>query len=150
MLSDDIKVPRIYTPSHTHQTERERKHIHTAATPARPYPINPPSSPPRTRLGLNLHPPRDEPAILEALDHEQTPVLAVRIAHDIRVVVLVDHLCRRLAVLVHHSVHAVPDLAQVEPALVRLRAPCAFELRASVEQERELAGAPAVAFDLKI
>lgn len=61
---------------------------------------------------------------------------------------LVHHLRRGLAVLVHHPRDAVPDLAQVQTALVRLAPARAAQLCAPAEGEGELAGAPAVAFEL--
>lgn len=105
-------------------------------------------SSPRTRLCPRPRAPGYEPAVLEALDDEDAPVLAVRLADDMRGVVLVDHLGGRLAVLVEHPVDAVADVAQVQPALVRLAAARALELDAAADAEDELARAPAVALNL--
>ena len=102
----------------------------------------------RTRGRPRLRAPGNEPAILQALDHEKAPVLAIGLAHDVCRVVLVDHLRRGLAVLLHHPVHAVSDLAEVQSAFVRLAPACAPQLRPATDSERELPGSPSVAFHL--
>lgn len=107
------------------------------------------SSSPGTRRHSRFRASRDEPPILQALDDEKTPVLAVRVTDDMCSVMLVDQLCRSRAVLVHHAVNSVSYIPDVQSTFVRLAAACTLELGPPADAEHELACAPSIALELR-
>lgn len=120
------------------------------ATPQSLASMRPCTSSSWTRRSSRFRPWRYEPPILQALDHQKTPVLAIRLANDVGPVVLVDHLRGGLAVFLHHAINAITYLAQVQPAFVCLASARAFELCSTAHPEDELTGTPAISLYLSV
>lgn len=95
-----------------------------------------------------MSPWRKTSRVFETLDHDQAPILAITLSNDTFGVMFVYELGRGIAIFLQHSTKGVVHFAKVETRFVGLRSTSAFQLDASDDGGRELAGTPAVTFCL--